>query len=399
MREKIEVASSYESFLYQDGSVEKAIYRYYMLYLHGCTSKMRRFDFMPILHMRFESFFTIWLAIMALARENLGGFVLPMRIGDQRLKRHFANRYLDDLTVQNFVNDHSTTIELLETFERPLDQNGVKKKYDPNPLLTRPIINLDGEVHVIPSPECFINIIGNGIYYKAFNSQTKGKILGNEFELYVANHFDELKNAAIHRVDKHASDSRADWIVLFKDFSLIVEAKAQRLTANARGGGSDLIPEIEKFLGKAVKQINATKKAIERNAPEFSYVPTGKPILGLVVLLEPFYLANSVGLGLVAERPGLPLAVISAHELEEICALRAGDEAGRVLRAYIEENGTVPQIFSEWAAKNDVDKKNNRLISLAKTGLPWAPYGVVKSTIAHMRLSFILRGKPWYEEN
>ena len=397
-KEKVEVASSYESFPFQDGSVEKAIYRYYLLYLHSCTRNMRSFDFSAILGMKFDGYFTIWLSLFAIAHSAFSAFSLPLKTGDRRMKRHFSRSKLNDEEILKFVNEHSTMIDELSTFERPINHNRVKMKYDPNPLLTKPIIGVDGETFVIPSPECFINILGNGIYYKAFANQNDGKILGDEFELYVANQFDELKAVSIHRIVRSDSDERGDWIVVFDEFSVIVEAKAQRLTANARGGGSDLVSQIDRFLGKAVSQINATNRAIlDPDDREFHYVRKDKPILGLVLLMEPFYMANSVGLSLVSESPEVSIGVISAYELEEICALRSGGDAGRYLHNYIQSNGESPEIFSEWSRKSGMPVKENRLIRLAEAALPWSPYGRIRASFARLRIWWILKRKPWYE--
>ena len=155
--------------------------------------------------------------------------------------------------------------------------------------------------------------------------------------------------------------------------------------------------ETQRFLGKAVEQINATASAMSLEREEFHYVPTSKPLYGLVILLEPYYLANQVGLSIITDRPAIPTAVISALELETLCSIKDNLESGKVIRKYIDDSHAVPQIFAEWAIRNNFSNNGNDLISLAEKAVPFGPFKGSEKYFASRKLRKYIREKPWYE--
>ena len=396
-KQRLQIASSFEAFSIQDHSGEKAIYRYFILYSYPSTKAMRHFDLKSYLEMEFNRFAEVWLMLFGMAHTSFGGFAVPIRMKGWRLLLHYKLHGITNETIELFIRRHATTIEELANFETSVNQGGAPNKYDPNPLLTKPILQLEKDFYVIPSPESYLNIIGNGIYYKAFTGRPKGKILGDEFELYVANQFSLIEDLAIEQVKKVDGDKRADWILLFEDFTLVVEVKIGRLTVNGRAGGSELVTETQRFLGKAVEQINATASAMSLEREEFHYVPTSKPLYGLVILLEPYYLANQVGLSIITDRPAIPTAVISALELETLCSIKDNLESGKVIRKYIDDSHAVPQIFAEWAIRNNFSNNGNDLISLAEKAVPFGPFKGSEKYFASRKLRKYIREKPWYE--
>lgn len=122
-----------------------------------------------------------------------------------------------------------------------------------------------------------------------------------------------------------------DWIVVFDDLVLLVEAKATRTPAATRAADETAQGAYEATLGKAFKQINRTYRALQAGLPEFNHIPTGRPVLGLVAALDPWYMANSMARGFLPT-PDVPTMVASAREVEQLVAIGQRLSASAVLR-------------------------------------------------------------------
>jgi hypothetical protein len=74
--------------------------------------------------------------------------------------------------------------------------------------------------------------------------------------------------------------------------------------------------------------------------PAVSGIPSDRPLRGLVVTLEPFYLVNTDFYDDVFERPTIATTVAYAHEVERtIAALRDAPDTGRRLLAALSPDG------------------------------------------------------------
>lgn len=69
-------------------------------------------------------------------------------------------------------------------------------------------------------------------------------------------------------------------------------------------------------IAKACRQIDTTADLIRQRHPEFADIPNDRPILGLAVTLEPFYLANASNLGPSLPTTQTPVCVASAADVE-----------------------------------------------------------------------------------
>jgi hypothetical protein len=72
-----------------------------------------------------------------------------------------------------------------------------------------------------------------------------------------------------------------------------------------------------RYLVKARKQIDATALAIRAGHPEFARIPADRPIIGITLTSEPFYLGNST-LPQYGPPSDTPSMVISLRELEQL---------------------------------------------------------------------------------
>lgn len=153
------------------------------------------------------------------------------------------------------------------------------------------------------------------------NGCANTEALGKVFEHYVGSQLQLLRpELALHDVEYRRGQRAADWIVVMPKAVLVVEVKATPLTAGARVGTSRLQQDLERTPGCAIEQINRTATLIMERDPAFRDVPDDRPLIGLVVTLEPYYQSNS---DLVWSRPEstVPVMTAASRELEALVTL------------------------------------------------------------------------------
>jgi hypothetical protein len=150
-----------------------------------------------------------------------------------------------------------------------------------------------------------------------------------------------------------------DWIVVFDDLVLLVEAKARRTAAATRAAGDTAEDDYKQTLGKAFKQINRTRQAIVRAVPEFKHVPKDLPVLGLVATLDPWYMANSFAREFLPATE-IPTMVASVREIEHLVGIGQRRRVSEILMEIMRpdderrtwELGTALQAFDDRADRN-----------------------------------------------
>jgi hypothetical protein len=158
-----------------------------------------------------------------------------------------------------------------------------------------------------------------------------------------------------------------DWIVVFDDLVLLVEAKARRTPAAARAADVTAQNTYQSTLGKAFKQINRTYRALQGRMAAFDHIPKDLPMLGLVATLDPWYMANSMAREFLPATD-IPTMVASVREVEHLVGIgqrrpisgvlseimRPDDERrtwelGTALAAFDEPADRNPLLDSAWA--------------------------------------------------
>jgi hypothetical protein len=158
--------------------------------------------------------------------------------------------------------------------------------------------------------------------------------MGELLEDYIGRQLAFLPGVEVHpevtyTEHKNVIDS-VDWIVVFDDLVLLVEAKARRTPAAARAADLTARDTYQATLGKAFKQINRTYRALQAKVPAFDHIPTDRTMLGLVATLDPWYMANSMAREFLPV-PDIPTMVASAREVEHLVAIGQRQPASRVL--------------------------------------------------------------------
>jgi hypothetical protein len=208
--------------------------------------------------------------------------------------------------------------------------HGIKElaKFDYNLLVRTPFVELENGVTVAPAPRLIMRTVTpGGLYYPGLEHYADAFTtdLGHLFEHYVGRHLRLIDGAEVHpelsygpRRDKKS----VDWFVVLPGLVLVIECKLKRLSLAARAGGSALFPELARAVGKAYEQLERSVEQLAAKTPEFSHIPSDRPLLGIIVSAEPIYGGNAYlvekhGAKLSAgDLRNVPVAAISARDLE-----------------------------------------------------------------------------------
>ena len=148
--------------------------------------------------------------------------------------------------------------------------------------------------------------------------------MGELLEDYIGRQLASMPGVEVHPEvtynERRNVISSVDWIVVFDDLVLLVEAKATRTPAAARAADITAQGTYEATLGKAFKQVNRTYRALQARVPAFNHIPVDRPMLGLVATLDPWYMANSMAREFLPA-PEIPTMVASAREVEHLVAI------------------------------------------------------------------------------
>lgn len=212
-----------------------------------------------------------------------------------------------------------------------------------NPLEARPLIKLAGKL-LAPSPTLLMQrISATGIYYDRCTEPGFTDQLGRVFEWYIGMHLKLIPNGVVLQEIEYApSQYSVDWIVVFDELVLLVEVKATRLTERARAGVPDaLAADIDRTLLRAHEQIEKTERLVRERHPSFAVVPADRPVMGLTVTLEPYWLLGTE-LTPLPKPDGavVPVVVASAREVEHVAACALTHDVGVLLREVLDEGRT-----------------------------------------------------------
>jgi hypothetical protein len=200
-----------------------------------------------------------------------------------------------------------------------------------NPLSARPLVRMrDGRL-LAPHPLLILHRLGvTGLYYDRVGEPGFADQLGPVFEEYVGMQLSLLSNAHVeHSVMAGRSDEVIDYVVVFPDVVLLLEAKSTRLTELARIGLDQLDDDRDRTLGKAYAQITRAERLITEDHPAFKFVPRDRPRRGIVVTLEPYWGAVS-GFGALPATP-IPTTVAHIREIEYLASTAITNDVGAAL--------------------------------------------------------------------
>jgi hypothetical protein len=251
-------------------------------------------------------------------------------------------------------------------------------RYRFNPLTARPLLRLrDGRL-LAPVPHTITRKLAPlELYYAGLQKwgQAFTRDMGELLEDYIGRQLAALPDAAVHpevTYKQGKNDVKSvDWIVVFADLVMLVEAKATRAPAGARAAGETAQDAYLRVLGEAFGQINRTHKAIQSGTPEFAHIPTDRPVMGMVGTLDPWYIANSLARSFLPTTD-VPTIVASVRDIEHMVAVGQRGSISRVLAEIVRE-GDQRQTWELGVALRDFYQPGDRnpLLQRAWERLPF----------------------------
>ncbi len=192
-------------------------------------------------------------------------------------------------------------------YRAALDAGGTGKpgyeSYNLNPLLRWPILRVDEERFVLPLPRLLLRRITEGLYYDLVRTDQGrfGNVLGLSFEIYVDRLLQDLPGVPLLIPQLTYGDRRTEvtceWIAVDKDVAILIECKTRALSALAKVTGDR--HRIRKDLSRehgvvdGIIKLKRVRDAIESRAPGLEQLHHVTKVMGLLVTLDDFYLANS----------------------------------------------------------------------------------------------------------
>jgi len=307
------------------------------------------------------------------ALRNSGTFSLSW------LKQENFEEFLEKLpgaTVEQVVANHFlTSVAEFRSLDpgRVPGQHPDLRRHNFNPLQAKPILGGLIKPLLIPSPGLLVRKVSPlGLFYSGID-KLGGEFaieLGYLFEEYVGKQLRLMNDATLLPSIAYGRENleSVDWIAIFDDVVWLVEAKSTRTTETIRTASDDAGVDFERTLGKAVKQINRSAKQISNQRPEFSAVPKDRPLLGVIVTLEPFYSANSRDTRRHLPSADVPYAICSASELENIVTCNTAPIGSTLLNHILDAS---KDGWPSESAFHCQHRRGNPILRLAWSKLPW----------------------------
>ena len=223
------------------------------------------------------------------------------------------------------------------------------EKWSPNPLQAWPLVALGNDL-VGPTPRYIADkITPSGLYYTGLTAFGRRftDALGCMFERYVGRQLDLLQHAAVHRAREYGSPKKetTDFLLVTDEAVILIEVKASRPVLAVRTGQTAGDDDVAAKVGHACEQIDNTASLIVSGDPVVADIPTERPVIGLVVTLEPWYMTETLAYDDLIPQTSVPITIASAHELEGVVAALASQrDVGRRLVDALTPGPPVPPL-------------------------------------------------------
>lgn len=203
-----------------------------------------------------------------------------------------------------------------------------------NPLRARPLVaGVVEAVWVAPCvPAVELRTSSLGVIYSGLARwQTDFTTdVGHLFEEYVGRHLALIPGGVVspeisYRVGR-AIKLSVDWLVVLPDAVLLIECKSMIPSRAIREGLEDLA-DAHNRLSVAIGQVNRTAQAVVDRLPEFQLIPNDRPMIGLIVTLGTFDLANDFEIRSRLTDADIPTAIMGIEAMEDFVTLKQADLA------------------------------------------------------------------------
>jgi hypothetical protein len=320
--------------------------------------------------------FLIWAAALV----NNGCFTLDWLDNDNMalVRDQVESERVRQIAADQFIAEP----DYLRSLQRPLPSGAHPdlRRYSFNPLYRRPAVSGLVDSYVVPVPSLVVRKASPaGLYYTGVEHHDDLGRWGNRFsedvgwlfEAYIGRQLRLMQEAMVYpsiKYGRRQGEEGVDWIVVFDDAVLLVEVKSRRPTEAVRIGSDQAVKELQVSLPHAVNQLNATADLISQRDPAFAAIPHDRPMIGLVVTMEPFYMANAHPYRQLLPTGRVPYRLCSAYEVEQLVTV-TDQTVGRLLLTHMSD-----PTREEWAiqlALTGHEHGTNAVIDAAWATLPW----------------------------
>jgi hypothetical protein len=267
--------------------------------------------------------------LMAAAKPNNGQFN-PAWL--EMSGREDITAIFNPTITRQVLRDH--LVADAESFRRrDTELPGIGRRFTFNPLVETPVVSGLAPDLLMPIPDYVLwKPTPSGLYFTGLRhwNEAFSRDLGELFQAYVGRHLNLISGVEVHPEIVYGKNRArsVDWIVIFPNLVLMVEAKSARPTQALRSGAQGAAAALQKAFNKANNQLETTFDLIVARVPEFAHIPVDRPIVGIIVTLEDFHLANSpLHVPMYSASNKLPTMAVSVDELEGIVCLGGATEA------------------------------------------------------------------------
>lgn len=380
--------ASIEQFTHQESEFEE-IARFLLIY-GGSQSKEEKVvneSFKKSFGMSVKDFANISVVMYAFALLN-GGHIPIMPSSDTDISTFVDDYNLD--VYQKYLwrlsADRSSFTSNLPVDRKYLGSTNLK--YRPNPLFDYPIIKLSAEEYIAPLPRLVLRKCTHAYVYQGcfdVSGEEYSSAVGVIFENYLGRQLDLLTDKFLYEAIKwtEAKDSleSSDWIVVTREYVVIVESKSAKLPWLSTQGETELFDYARERVAESLIQINRTYQQIVSGNPEFAHIPKHLPILGIVATAESLRVAN-----LPYIREGMncdvPFLTMSFREIEHSVPEDANNWAGTLYRIAIDPDR------KHWNVNSALPKgfggERNEILDAAADSLRVFANSVIKTNSPHL---------------
>lgn len=210
------------------------------------------------------------------------------------------------------------------------------RRFGYNPLTKYPVVSGLDDYWWMPVPQLLLRkATPTGVFYAGIKHFGKAFAddIGPLFEGYIGDQLRLLDPVVIDEIEYLEGKNKklsVDFILPFEQCVLLVDAKSTRPTEEIRWGAPNAGEKLAGLLNKGIKQLTNTARLITERHADFAHIPGDRPMIGLVVTMEPFHTVNTPFVSGALEACSIPYRVASAEEIEALARLGA-DDIGRKL--------------------------------------------------------------------
>lgn len=282
---------------------------------------------------------------------------------------------LENVIRSQYITDRTRFAELqAEARARAGEPPREFRRYSFNPLASHPVLEGLGPRLVIPVPGYLIQKASPlGLFYSGIERWGKdfADDIGYLFEAYVGRVLAEIPGAQIVPEIAYGPNGdllSVDWFVICEESIVLVEVKSTRPTERVRLGSPDVEQDLTRMLGKGVDQLNRSARLVLEGDRHFSGIPTDRPMVGLLVTMEPFHTVNTPFISGALPESDIPYRVCSALELEEWVSLADASPAAMLLNHLTDPERTGWSIHSSLAGH---ELRNCLTLEQGWAAYPW----------------------------